>query len=107
MDGFRIEKDRGRKGTCRVSMSGRFGASAALQLEDQLGQLLKEKAREARISLKDVSSLSRENLGVLFGMAVSFREAGGSLRLSDIPPVTEADIKVIMGQDYFERITEQ
>jgi len=88
-------------------MSGRFGASAALQLEDQLGQLLEEKAREARISLKDVSSLSRENLGVLFGMAASFREAGGSLRLSDIPPVTEADIKVIMGQDYFERITEQ
>ncbi len=87
-------------------MSGRFGASAALQLEDKLRELLDGNAREARISLKEVSSLSRENLGVLFGMAVSFRETGGSLRLRDIPPVAEADIKVLMGQDYFERITE-
>ena len=87
-------------------MSGRFGASAALKLEDHLSELLDEKTREARISLKEVSSLSRENLGVLFGMAVSFREAGGSLLLRDIPPVAEADIKVIMGKNYLDRITE-
>ncbi|MBD3180228.1 MAG: STAS domain-containing protein [Candidatus Latescibacteria bacterium] len=106
MKSFSIENNRGRNGTCRISLSGRFGDSAAMELEDRLNELLKEDTREARISLKGVSFLSSEGIGVLLGMEHSFRASGARLSLADLPPRAEADMKLVAGVEYFNRVTE-
>ena len=107
MEGFRIENKRGRNGTCRIVLSGRFGDRAALELEECLKELLGGRAGEIRIDCKGVSRLSRTNLGVLFGMVSSFRSEGAELRLRNLPPAAEADIKIVTGENYFNLVRER
>jgi len=104
MNGHSIRKEPGRKGICRISLSGRFGDSAALELEDELNSMLGREVFEATINFGGVTGLSRENLGVLFGMVSSFRAIGARLSLCNLPPAAEAEIKLLTGEDYFDLV---
>ncbi|MDZ7860835.1 MAG: STAS domain-containing protein [Candidatus Krumholzibacteriota bacterium] len=92
------EKDR----SCLIVTSGRLDSDSALEMEDELTELMRRKSIDLKIDMKDLSFISEEGMGLLLGIQSSLSSEGRSVVFMNVPGKIGAKMKMIGAGSYFE-----